>query len=322
MYEPVVDEIIEGKDSRYKLLRHLGEGNFANTFLATETKSKIQVSIKIYKTKNKDIKEIEAMYRREVAFIDIQSGFSPDCVQLIESIEDHENERFIIVSSYINGQNFYDWLDTELENNPPKFYVKLVQNIFYPLSEFFAYSHQRGILHRDIAPSNVLIVKKNENDFYPVVIDWGNAINFDPAKYDEMVPCLEEMHQSEVDQYYTPGYEPPEINLRKMCNGRSDIYSFGVFMFYAFTKGQSRRRTRAKDSYTLTPRDITLKCPQMLSNVVERCTEYEPTDRYTTFNDISSDLAKYLKKAIGANFKKFERPNKLLAIRRKISNKV
>lgn len=315
------DEIIEGKQ-KYKIIKHLGEGGFANTYLGVELETKIPVTIKVAKTKNKDIKEVEAMHRREVAFIDIQSGYSPDCVQLIESIEDPENEKFIIICSYVDGINFYEWLNSVLENPPPKYYAMLVENIFYPLADFFAYIHQRGILHRDITPSNVLITQRKDKSILPVVIDWGGAINFDPAKYDEPVPCLEEMRQCEDKLYYTPGFEPPEINLSKTCNARSDIYSFGVFMFYAFTKGQSRRRTRSKESYRLSPRDVTLKCPQMLSDIVERCTEYEPTDRINSFAEIAKALQGYLKKSVGANFKKVMRPNKLLMIRKKATNKI
>ena len=321
VFEINFNEYIEGKQ-RYKLLKHLGEGGFANTYLGMETKSKVRVTIKVAKTKNKDVKEVEAMHRREAAFIDIQSGYSPDCVQLIESIEDPENERFIIVTNYVNGINFYDWLNSVLESPPPKYYAMLVENIFYPLAEFFSYIHQRGILHRVITPSNVLITKKEKGTILPVVIDWGTAINFDPAKYDESVPCLEETRECEDKTYYTPGYEPPEINLSKTCSARTDIYSFGVFMFYAFTKGQSRRRTRSKESYKLSPREITLKCPQMLSDIVERCTEYEPTNRFNTFGEIAIALQKYLKRAVGANFKKVVRPNKLIYFRKKAANKI
>jgi serine/threonine protein kinase len=283
---------------KYKILELIAEGGFADLYLGLNEKTNRKVTIKILRNSEFDsLIQAENYLRREVAFIDIQSKFSPNCLQLAEDIIEKRNPnkpRFILVMNYINGVDFEDWYSELLENPPPNLYKYLVQNIFLELSKYVEYCHHHGILHRDLSSGNVLVSMKKGKPV-PAVIDWGAGLNFDPAELYEIPLLLEDMGDAKEFQIFTDGYSPPEIDMGKGMNCQSDIYSFGTIMYYAFTLGKTRKKCTKNEHYILDPIKKNKDCPAPLAKIVIKCTQYEPRDRYLSFDTIREDLQAFLK---------------------------
>jgi serine/threonine protein kinase len=281
----------------YKILGYLDSGGCADLYTGLDIRRNQKVAIKVFRNKEFDeLEEVKSFYHRETAFIDIQANYSPYTLKLIDSFIEQQNNSYYIITNLINGLDFEKWYEDWILTKPKNMYHYLIKNIFYPLSDYLAYVHCHGIMHRDFSPSNLLISKVNSK-IIPTVIDWGGSTNFDPALISKVPDLLEKMDVCDEYQVYTLGYEPPELNLGVKLVPQSDIYCFGVILYYALTKGKYRKRNRAHSSYTLKPKKINWRCPELLSHIVEKCTQYEPKDRYLTFTELKQDLALYLKKA-------------------------
>ena len=320
-------------------MRFMESGGFSNLYLGRDLRSNRRVVIKIFQNdKFDDFKEEERYLRREKAFINIQSKFNPIGLKLIDSIvdlDDEDDPKFILVTNYIKGQDFKPWFEDLIERKDGDIYHYMIRYIFLPLAEYFASCHSHGLLHRDFSPSNVIISKK-KNRYIPVVIDFGDSMNFDPAKLYDEPPLLEELADSEEDYIYTHGYSPPEVDDNKEFLPQSDIYAFGVVMFYAFSLGYERdddddydedydeyddsdddddddddydedydeygddasESANAADfqEYVLIPKEYNEDCPDDINEIVEKCTQEEPIDRYLSFDHLIVELRKYLKK--------------------------
>jgi serine/threonine protein kinase len=286
---------------RYKMVNFLVSGGYADIWMGLDlAKRNRKVVVKVYKKEKFDsVGQMENYMRREMAFVDIQDDYEAYNMHLVDYVIDRENEQYILIMSYVNGPSFEDWLQEFLKKPEPEpnMYIYLVKYIFVPLAEFMSYIHHHGVLHRDLSAGNILIASRNEKPV-PVLIDWGAALNFDPAKLYEVPPYLKECKSADEAQIYTSSYNPPEIDECIGLLPQSDIYSFGSIMYFAFTKGRYRDKPEEPQDYVASPRYINRKCPSSLDRIVVKCTQYEPRDRYLSFDELKQDLMKYLKRQL------------------------
>ncbi len=294
---------------KYQILEFLESGGFSDIYIGKNTDNNRKVIIKILKNDKFDDKiQAENYWRRERAFINIQSKFAPYALQLHDAFIDRFNQnnpKFIFITSYINGYDFETWFHQFREQGRHDFHEYLIRNIFIPLADYFVFTHSHGLIHRDFSPSNIMITKYKKR-ITPVVIDWGAGLNFDPATIENIPQDLNDLPYSDDDQIYTPGYAPPEIDLGKIQVPQSDIYSFGMILHYAASGGEEPKELsgNALKRFKIQWEDYDYH--EMLKKVVEKCIKYEPRDRYRTFERVREDLKKYLS-VININNKKKKR---------------
>lgn len=284
---------------KYQILEFLESGGFSDIYIAKNVESNRKVVIKILINENfDDIAQAEQYWRRERAFINIQSQYAPYALQLIDALIDKinpDNPKFIFITSYIKGHDFETWFHQFKEENRPDFCDYLIKNVFYPLAEYFTFTHSHGLIHRDFSPGNIIISKYKKRTV-PVVIDWGAGLNFDPATIDKEPPDLEDLPYSEDDQIFTPGYAPPEIDMGRIQVPQSDIYSFGKIMHFALSGGEEPKELSGSALKRFKIQWEDYNYPEFLKKVVEKCIRYEPKDRYRTFEEVKQDLKQYLNK--------------------------
>ena len=159
-----------------------------------------------------------------------------------------------------------------------------------------AYAHQRGVIHRDIKPNNILV----DGEGNPRLLDFGLARLAGD--------CGDEQPQmSEAGEVMgTPSYMSPEQTLGRPdeIDVRSDVYSLGV-LFYelaADTLPYHIDRTRPLESLR-TIREYVPKRPSAinprvdgdLDSIVMKCLEKERDLRYQSAVELSEDIGRYLK---------------------------
>ncbi len=165
------------------------------------------------------------------------------------------------------------------------------------LTEALGHAHDRGVLHRDVKPSNVLIAA----DGTPMLLDFNLA-------HESIVS--EEEGQAGASLGGTVDYMAPE-HLEALAearsdyiDARSDLFSMGVLLYEATLGGKPfapprkvgsvvetllrAADDRRKDPHSLFPADSDVPAP--LRAVIERCLAPEPDDRYQSADELALDL--------------------------------
>lgn len=143
--------------------------------------------------------------------------------------------------------------------------------------------HRQRVIHLDVKPSNVMFRKTGE----AVLIDFGFSRH-------ELLPDLldEEFRQP----FGTTPYMAPEQVLQDRCDPRSDLFALGVMLYFFVTgerpygtpKGGQIRRRLWRDP--VPPRARNPECPPWLQEVILRCLEIDPNERYATAAQLAMDL--------------------------------
>jgi serine/threonine protein kinase len=143
--------------------------------------------------------------------------------------------------------------------------------------------HLQHVIHLDIKPSNVMIRETGE----AVLIDYGFARH-------ELLPDL--LAEEFREPFGTTPYMAPEQVLQDRADPRSDLFALGVMLYFFVTgerpfgtpRGEQIRRRLWRDP--VPPRALQPDCPPWLQEVILRCLEVDPQDRYATAAQLALDL--------------------------------
>lgn len=199
----------------YKIVRKLGQGGFASTYLAQNTAlpgdplwvvkeitPKPNDPSVLQKAKERFEQEAQALYRL---------GQHPQIPQLAQRFQ--ENEKFYLVQEFIEGQPLNDILtpDNKLSEREV---VELLRDIL----EVVKVVHEYKVIHRDITPSNLI---RRKQDGKIVLIDFG------AVKEISTLAVTSSGQISVTEAIGTAGYMPAEqFNCHPRFN--SDIYAVGM----------------------------------------------------------------------------------------------
>jgi len=216
-----VSGVAGGQVGVYKLLRMLGEGGFAEVYLAEQQKPvKRRVALKVIKP-GMDSKQVIARFeaeRQALALLD-----HPNIAQVYDA-GTTEAGRPYFVMEYVRGVSLTEHCDGE------KLSIEQRLELFVQVCEAVQHAHQKGIIHRDIKPSNVLVSIEGEHAL-PKIIDFGVAKAITQ-------PLTERTLFTEQGQMIgTPEYMSPEQAgmTNQDIDTRSDIYSLGVLLYELLT---------------------------------------------------------------------------------------
>jgi WD40 repeat protein len=151
------------------------------------------------------------------------------------------------------------------------------------------YAHQRGILHRDLKPGNILLDDHGE----PLVTDFGLA-----KRLDDAAPLT----QSE-SVLGTPGYMAPEQTLGRQAvlTTAADVHSLGAILYELLTGRPPFRADNVLDTLLqlrqdkpVSPRTLNRRVDADLETVCLKCLEKEPARRYASAAALADDLERWL----------------------------
>ncbi len=148
------------------------------------------------------------------------------------------------------------------------------------------FGHQKGIIHRDVKPANILLDRAGK----PYLVDYGLALQ--DRNSDDALRCAG-----------TPTYMSPEQARGEghRVDGRSDIFSLGV-VFYELLVGRRpfRGNSTAEILESVTkvdprpPRQANDRIPRELERICLKALSRRTTDRYTTALDMAEDLRHFI----------------------------
>lgn len=255
-------------DGKYKILNKVGQGGMSVVYLAMNEKANKQWAVK--EVRKDGVLDFESVRQGLVAETDILKKLNhPGLPSIIDVIDD--NESFLIVMDYIEGRPLSKALE-EYGAQPESSVIEWAKE----LCDVLGYLHTRTpkIIYRDMKPANVML----KPDGHLTLIDFGTAREF------------KEKNLADTTCLGTIGYAAPEqFGGMGQTDERTDIYCLGATLYHLVTG-----MNPSEPPYEIRPiRQINPALSSGLEEIILRCTQRNPADRYQSTAELKYALDHY-----------------------------
>ena len=200
---------------RYQILELIGSGGMGSVYLAEQLGVGKRVAIKFLAARYISDEAVAQRFMRE-GRVGVEVTH-PGAAQLLDMGRD-EDELYLVFE-YVGGENLTERIERE---GPMPF--EDAKEIVLRVAEVLAFAHDHGIVHRDVKPDNIRVLK-DLSGTHVKVLDFGIA------KWVKQDPNL----TAEGSMAGTPRYMAPEQIRGEPVDGRSDLYSLGLILFELLT---------------------------------------------------------------------------------------
>jgi serine/threonine protein kinase len=211
-------------DSRYRLISMLGQGGMGQVFQAEHVGIKREVAIKLLHRELRDHEGIQERVMRE-AFATGRLDH-PNCVSITDSGMLEGGGGTYLVMELLKGESLGDALDFR-ETLSVVEALSIARDILKGLE----HAHALGVVHRDLKPDNVFLVKPPDDDLasYPMakILDFGIAKLLGEAKEEAGGGDLTEAGMA----IGSPTYMSPEQATGGAIDGRTDLYTLSLILY-------------------------------------------------------------------------------------------
>lgn len=271
------------KIGRYEILEKLGQGAMGVVYKALDPLIGRVVALKTM-THSANLPEEQRKEYTKRFFREAQSAGSlqhPNIVTIYDMGE--ENGIPFITMEYVEGKSLSRLIE-ESEKIPLIDAAKIIKQV----AEGLSFAHEKGIVHRDIKPDNILIDRNGR----AVVTDFGIA-------------HLEESSLTKTGEVLgTPFFMSPEQILEGRIDRRSDLFSLGV-VFYLLVTGKRPFKGETISSicyhivHSLPDPLPDNSIPKELLFIISKLLEKDPDKRYSSGKELVSDLDKVINSLSG-----------------------
>lgn len=264
-------------NNRYEILERIGTGGMAIVYKARDHRLNRLVAVKILKS---DLAQDEDFRRRFNAESQAVAQLShPNIVSVYDVSSGGDTE--YIVMELIDGITLKQYMEKRGQLNWRES-LHFITQIMRGLS----HAHSRGIVHRDIKPQNIMVLR----DGSVKVTDFGIA-------------CLENSAQTLTQEALgSVHYISPEQARGDRTDARSDIYSAGVVLYEMLTnrlpfEGESAVSVAIQhlSSIPLAPREINSEIPETLELICMKAMAPDLEKRYVSADAMIADLEAFRK---------------------------
>lgn len=270
---------------RFRIEQVLGSGGMGTVYKVLDEESNSTFAVKVLKP---EISSSRVAVKRFEQEVESASKLSHSNLVSVYSHGSTETGSPYLVMDYYEGDSL-----AALLNKQEKLDGKDALELFIQLGKALSHAHKKGVIHRDIKPTNVIISKSDEDIFIPRIVDFGIA---------KVLPTSnrETLNFTETGEVFgSPEYMSPEQCMGFSIDQRSDVYSFGCLMYETLTgktpfAGQNPIQLVVKhineDVEGFKPAFKKDKIVKELEHVVLRCLEKEPENRYQSMDELLADF--------------------------------
>jgi hypothetical protein len=218
--QPAAEEALEAElretlEPRIQLLRQLGDGGMGRVYLARDPELRRLVAVKVLATALRDDPIARQRFTREARAAAAVSH--PNVVTIHEVGTLPTSGAPYLIMQYVDGQSLLDELP---DGHAPE---ARARRIIGEIASALATAHARGLVHRDITPSNVVIDSESGRT---VVLDFGIAAALDASAWGGTTTLT-----SVGTAIGTPAYMSPEQAAAEPVCPESDVYSLGLVAY-------------------------------------------------------------------------------------------
>lgn len=294
---------IPEKIDRFEIRKLIATGGMGEVYLGYDPICDREIALKRIRPHLVDAKGVMPRFLNEAK---ITAGLGHPSILPIYSIQELGKEIFYTMP-FIEGETLKKILqstrESEAKGTPPHEIgssIPALIRIFHKLCSGVAYSHAKGILHRDIKPDNVMVGKFGE----VVLLDWGIAEKMhEPSSDTDIIPVSDASLTQPGKIVGTIGYLAPERARGKKATIAADIYSLGALLYLLLTLRPPFKRTTIKEyrkrmdtEELLEPSEVApyRDIPKSLANIAAKCLEKDPKNRFERVEDLLKALENYI----------------------------
>jgi non-specific serine/threonine protein kinase len=257
--------------SHYKIIEKLGEGGMGIVYKAEDTKLKRTVALKFLPPELTRDPEAKQRFIREAQAASALEH--PNICNIHEIDETDDGQIFIVMACY-EGETLKD----EIKDKRLK--TEDAIDIAIQTAQGLEKAHEKGIIHHDIKPANILIT----NDGIAKILDFGLAKLTGQAQLTKDASTLG-----------TIAYMSPEQASGENIDHRTDIWSLGVGLYEMLTgqlpfKGDYEQAVIYSILNEEPVTGLHTGVPMELERIINKCLNKNPSDRYQHVDDLIVDL--------------------------------
>jgi serine/threonine-protein kinase len=261
-------------DKRYDVVRPLGSGGMGEVYLARDRVLGRDVALKVLRKQYAGDDEFAERFKREA--MSVASLSHPNIVQVYDRGETEEGSSYIAME-YVPGGTLKERISREGSLEAAD-----AAGLGAQVAEALGAAHDRGMVHRDIKPQNVLLAARGGAK----VADFGIARAGSSATISRTGSVMG-----------TAGYMSPEQALGKPATPKSDLYSLGVVLYEALT-GELPYTADNPIAVSMKhvneplrpPVQLNPRIPRGMNALVTKLLAKDPEDRYADADELADDL--------------------------------
>ncbi len=266
------------KLEKYEVLDEIGHGGMATVYRARDSSLDRLVALKVLHPHLQRTSEARARFTREAK--SVARLHHPHILEIYDYSGEASDETYI-AAELLTGPTLKAFV-TERKQTPPEIAACIALQLADALHE----AHEKGIIHRDVKPENVLI----HRDRFVKLTDFGIAHMVDTHTFTATGQILG-----------SPGHMAPEQIESGDCDVRSDVFSLGTVLYFCAT---GRLPFVGRNAHHLLklllegdyPDPLRLR-PEIgadLARIMRKALSRSPTDRYQSAQEMAAELQRFL----------------------------